>query len=151
MYCYNWVPKSQWLSLRVGPAWGFLARAASLSGQRSFSASMILQMEQQTPTPSQGAVQRSKPGRADWDGEAVGRKIVEKLRKEGRGGDDTEATERMARAQTYRLKKQMEKYEQEEKERQVRIARELEAEKERKEAEEREREEKKGWFSSLFG
>lgn len=79
----------------------------------------------------------------EWDGEGVSRKIVEKLRKEGRGGDDTDRYERMARAQEYKLKRQMDKQQQDERDRVARIERQLQAERERREAEEKQKEEDK--------
>jgi hypothetical protein len=94
-----------------------------------------------------------KLGGKEWDGEGVSRKIVEKLRKEGRGGDDTERYERMARAQEYKLKRQMEKQEQDERDRLARIERHLQAERDQRAADEKQKEEDKkkgGWFSSLF-
>lgn len=82
----------------------------------------------------------------------MSRRIVEKLRKEGRGGADDEQYERMARAQEYRLKRQIEKQEKEEQERLARIERHQQAERERREAEAKQKEEekKKGWFRSFF-
>jgi hypothetical protein len=91
------------------------------------------------------------PSGKEWDAEGVSRKIVEKLRKEGRDKDDTERYERMAKAQEYRLKRQMDKQQEEEQARLTSMQRQLQADQERREAEERKREEeKKGWFSSLF-
>ncbi|ELR20928.1 uncharacterized protein ACA1_278990 [Acanthamoeba castellanii str. Neff] len=142
-------------SARGGQHSGLRALTTSKEERDSFLALARAEEEAEEAEAERAAEQMKKARRPpklnakEWDGEGVSRKIVEKLRKEGRGGDDTDRYERMARAQEYKLKRQMDKQQQDERDRVARIERQLQAERERREAEEKQKEEdkKKGWFS----